>query len=282
VHPNANLENGEYVSMIGWLFASAQLFHPGSSLALLTSEATDLRGLRVPFTRLNVPAAPATVMLDRARAQLAFLEQYAFARPVLFLDSDMLINGKIGQLFASDFDIAVTVRDNPKMPLNGGLLMMNALRPRAVVEFFRRYLAIFAERYGEQSCWFGDQLALRDAVGLTHAKIPTPDGAIITLVDGARCLLLPESRYNYPPDNAFREIAQPISGPLLLHFKGPRKRLMRAYWESHLLDRTTPLPFGLPLPNRLFAGYSARRRLLEYCAAEARLLGDDHQRDGSP
>lgn len=268
VHPNANLNDNEYIDMISWLHQSACLFHRDVSLTVLTSPRTSLRGLKVPYQRFDGPFSPASVMYDRARAQLAFIEQYDFSAPMLLLDSDILINANLIELLSRDFDIALTWRRSAVMPLNGGVLILSCRRPEVVRSFFRRYLAIYRQDYTDQMQWFGDQMALRDAVGLTFQEIVEFSDTIVTTAEGASCLLLPVETYNHSPDNRLSEIVEPIRDASVLHFKGERKRLMEPYWHAHLEGLRTPLPFNIRLPWRVRAANAALLALQEAATSE--------------
>jgi len=259
-HPNTNLDAGGYLRMLDLLFRSARLFHRGAPCTLLTDRDTRVHDVRGPWRRVEVPVDHGALMLSRAEAQLQWVEQRDPARPLVLLDSDILLAAPLQELFASDFDVALTWRANAEMPINGGLLLLNDRRPEAARRFFRRFVAVYRERHaGADARWYGDQLALRDCVGMAPAQMaqqPTVD------VDGCRVRLLPCSSHNFSPDNSFAAIANGLPGVQVLHFKGQRKRLMRPYWDAFLRPRESRLPWAALLGRR------AQRRLQELARSD--------------
>jgi hypothetical protein len=176
-------------------------------------------------------------MFERTRAQLSFLESCDFQCPIVLIDSDIVINGPLDDLFAMDFDVGLTWRNDPEMPLNGGVLFLGHRRPAAGRAFFRRFFEIYAERYAEHEKWYGDQLALRDCLTAPIVDLRSPR---VVEEQGCRILVAPCDAYNYSPPNRAKVIARRIKGRPILHFKGARKRLMRPYWETHLMPLAAP------------------------------------------
>jgi hypothetical protein len=264
-HPNANLDADGYLRMLDLLFRSARLFHRGASCTLLTDSATQVHGVRGPWRRVEVPVDHGALMLSRAQAQLQWVEQWVeqrdAVRPLVLLDSDILLAAPLHELFASDFDVALTWRANAEMPINGGLLLLNDRRPEVARRFFRRFVAVYRERYaGADASWYGDQLALRDCVGVPQAQMAQQ--ATVD-VEGCRVRLLPCASHNFSPHNSFAAIANGLPGVQVLHFKGQRKRLMRPYWDAFLRPRESRLPWAALLGRR------ARRRLQELARSAA-------------
>jgi hypothetical protein len=260
-HPNANLDADGYLRMLDLLFRSARLFHPDAVCTLLTDRATRVDGVRGPWRRVEAPVDHAALMLSRAQAQLQWVEQRDFTRPRALLDSDILLAGPLQALFDGSFDVALTWRANAEMPINGGLLLLDDRRPEAARRFFRRFVAVYRERHaGANASWYGDQLALRDCVGVALERMAQQS---TVEVDGCRVRLLPCATHNFSPRNSFAAIANGLPGVQVLHFKGQRKRLMRPYWDAFLRPRESRLPWAALLGRR------ARRRLQELARAEA-------------
>ncbi len=243
VHPNANLQSQGYMRMLDLLFRSARLFHRGAVCTLLTSQETRVNGVRGPLRRLNLPIDHQALMLSRSQAQLACVERSDFVRPLVLLDSDILIRGSLQPLFAEDFDVALTWRTNKTMPINGGFLVLHNRRPEVGRAFFRRFLQIYRERYavGSNAGWYGDQLALHDLVGISHKEIHKHERVER---DGCRIRLLPCEVYNFSPDNQLAAIQNGLPDKVVLHFKGQRKRLMEPFWQCFLEPRAAWWPFA--------------------------------------
>ncbi|URF03415.1 hypothetical protein [Cupriavidus campinensis] len=233
VHPNANLAHQQYLRMIDLLFHSVRLFHAAAECAILTTSETDLAPLRVPCMRVDGAIDPTKLMLGRTLSQNSFIKGYNFARPLVLIDSDILLNRPLTDVFERDFDVAVTWRKSHNMPINGGLMILNNRRPEVVRIFFQRFVDIYLEKYaGDEAKWYGDQLAIRDCVGLSHHQMRQRE---IREIDGCKILFLPCEVFNFSPENRASSIRQRDQTVSVLHFKGERKRLMEPYWLMHLL-----------------------------------------------
>ena len=265
VHPNQTLKHREYLSMIDMMFASVRLFHPDAKTTVLTDADTDFSGMECPADRTVRSAIDNNkFMLERADAQSRHVQDSSFARPMVMLDSDILINAPLLPVLDRGFDVAVTWRDSENMPINGGLLILNNTRPDVAKRFFARFTAIYRERYSEQAAWYGDQLALRDCVGLSLADLAARE---TVEVDGCRILLLPCDTYNFSPDNRYGEICSELPGKVVVHFKGQRKRLMRPFWRAWLRSRRSYSPWAA------FDAWRARRWLGRQAVLEMQTPG---------
>lgn len=236
VHPNNTLVHTEYLSVIDMLFRSAALVHPDMRAVVLTDEATEFSGVSYPHKKIREKIDPEAMILSRTRAQLRYLKTSNFASPIVFLDSDMLVNCPLTPLFSQDFDVAVTWRHIKKMPLNGGVLIVNNVRPNVVRNFFSRFLDLFETKYAHKAGWYGDQLAIAELIGLTSHECAVNQ---IVQVGDCRVLLLPCAEYNFSPDNTFKAIESALTDKVILHFKGPRKHLMEHYWRAYLSGSNT-------------------------------------------
>lgn len=261
VHPNANLASAGYMRMLDLLFRSARLSHPGAPCTLLTEPATQVVGVRGPFHRVDGPVDHGALMLSRSLAQLAHVEASTFARPMVLLDSDILVRGSLLRLFGDDFDVGLTWRPSARMPINGGVLLLHHRRPEATRAFFRRFVGLYRERHasGRNAAWYGDQLALADCLGLSPQQVGEHD---LVERDGCRIRLLPCDVYNFSPENTLAAIAGGLPDKVLLHFKGQRKRLMDPYWTTFLEPRESLLPWVR------WRGWRARLQLARCAAAE--------------
>jgi hypothetical protein len=261
-HPHTTLQSLGYMRMLDMLFRSARLTHRGARCTLLTTPETNVIGIREPFRRLDLPVDHSRLMLSRSLAQLACVEASDFARPLVLLDSDILLNGSLQALFAEDFDVALTWRFNKTMPINGGLIVLHNRRPEVARTFFRRFLQCYQERHvgGDNAGWYGDQLALQELVGLDWKQ-----AAAQPRIErgGVRIRLLPCDTWNFSPDNSLAAIGNGLPDKFVLHFKGQRKRLMEPFWTTFLEPRTRWLPW-----RRRRAQQDAAARLQQAITAE--------------
>ena len=229
--------------MIDMMFASASKAESVLRTVVLTDNTTDFSLCRTPVSaivRTDINASQ--LMLERTRSQLSYVQSSSFTAPIVILDSDILINAPLKPIFDADFDVAVTWRESKNQPLNGGFLVLNNLRPEVSRRFFQKFSSIYLERYLDQAAWYGDQLALRDCVGLPLKEIRSRK---LVEVDGCRVLLLPCDTYNFSPENRYGEIKADMPEKVVLHFKGERKRLMAPYWYAWLKSRNSFSPFVL-------------------------------------
>jgi hypothetical protein len=234
VHPNTNLRLTEYLDMIDLMFRSARLFHPGCRCVILSNRKTDLSLLSSRYEISVHDANPASLMLDRTRAMADFVKQFDFTGPLIFIDSDILLNSSLNRVCEKDFDVALTYRDRPMPPINGGLVLVNSKRPAACIDFFSRFLALYSEKYAGGSAWYGDQEALYDLIGPQHFEKRQND---VIDVKNCRVLLLPCDQYNFSPGADVSEIASSLRERSIIHFKGGRKFLMPMFWDAYLGPR---------------------------------------------
>jgi len=218
----------DYRLLLEILFSSALLFHPDAVTALLSDERTQFRPRLTNASLLRLPVDPTRVMFSRLVGQIDYLRNHAGASPVVFLDSDVIVNADLRPLLAEEFDVALTYRDHARTPLNGGVVIA---RGESAVRFLERVRSIYAEQFSSARLWWGDQRALIAAIG--HDRFEHRESDTIE-IDGSRIRLLPCDEYNFSPPNDERAIAQELGDKFILHFKGDRKRLMPLYWERYL------------------------------------------------
>ena len=238
VHPNTNLESVEYLNMIDLMFRSARVFHPGCRTIILSNVRTNLTSLHGKYEIWVTNSSPDSLMLDRARAMRDVADRLSTDTAIVFLDSDILLNRSLVSLLDVEFDVALTYREHPKHPINGGVIISRPAHPERVRWFFRKVADIYGERYAEASAWFGDQDAILDVLGRDRYASRASDDFE---VGECRIRLLPCDTYNYSPEPSQTPIASPLGDRVLLHFKGPRKSLMPAFWDTHLSYRETGL-----------------------------------------
>ncbi|OQW71722.1 MAG: hypothetical protein BVN35_15410 [Proteobacteria bacterium ST_bin11] len=228
--------------MIDMMFSSARLFYPGAKTTILTNHNSNFDDIsqRSEIVRFDTDASK--LMLGRAIAQLDYVQNNLNENPMILVDSDILLNASLSPVFKSDFDVAVTWRLNEKMPINGGFIILNNVRPEVSLNFFTRFVAIYQQNYFDEAAWFGDQLALRDAIGINLHDYG--ENSIVD-VEGCRILLLPCDVYNFSPRNQYSEINSNLSEKIVLHFKGERKRLMNHFWKAWLKPRNSFAPWVL-------------------------------------
>ena len=196
---------------------------------------------------------------ERTKLQLNYIQSNDFNRPIVLLDSDILINRPLSPIISEEFDVALTWRKSKEQPINGGFMILNNTRPEISKHFFKRYASTYEVKYQDRASWWGDQLALRDSVGLSPSEYSSK---IIVDSEGCRICLLPCMEYNFSPENNFQGVDSPLKSKFVLHFKGERKRFMKSFWTAWLSQRGTRSPWTY------FSAWCERRWLLHQSAME--------------
>lgn len=230
-HPHTDLAQGQYIEMISMLFASARRFHPGSVTTVLTTPTTNLSALGPDIVRLDFDVNAETIMRDRMACQLSMLRDYDFKTPVVLLDSDILINAPLTDVFSQDFDVGLTWRRLEQMPFNGGVIFLNNRNKETAANFLGNVYQVFLERHAHRAKWYGDQTAIQDYLDVPLDQV---ERGVSLDKDDCRFAFFPCDTYNYSPDNLASEILLPLEDKAILHFKGARKALMPLYFEAHL------------------------------------------------
>jgi len=127
---------------------------------------------------------------------------------MLVLDTDVIVQRDLSDVFRKRFDVALTRRTRPLMYEGRNLSQM---MPYNTGVMFSRCRAFWQEAY--QTCqsapedvqrWFGDQLCVRLAAETGHYKV----------------LELPVDKYNYSPRTADED----VSNRFVVHYKGPTRK----------------------------------------------------------
>jgi hypothetical protein len=193
---------------------------------------------------VRMPFGERPLMVENLVAQAHFMLRHmpVLDCPVAFLDSDTLIAHELRMPPA--VDLAVTYRDHVArdkdgnkvagvaelMPYNYGVILANpTMAATEAILALRERVAKLSRNYQD---WYGNQVALRELVGLDKTKrMPyvvrrkTPWADILVSV-------LDADVWNYTPEAA----GEPIEGRKVLHLKGRRKHLMQHYLDRILAE----------------------------------------------
>ena len=210
------------------MFASARRFHPDCRCLILSDEATPFPPLRdIQLIRHGLDTGQP--MLARSIAWLEYLRQAD--SHVIFLDSDILINGDLAHVFARDFAVALTYRDgDSKWPINAGINFAHGRRLGQAAAFHQLWLDEFRAAHGDRSVWGGDQDTLRE---LFSAVDFAREDCFSWRLSALDILFLPCQRYNFSTSYT-HEMDGHYPESLALHFKGKRKPQMFPYWHKHI------------------------------------------------
>jgi hypothetical protein len=218
-------------AMVALAVRSLRIHYPEARLVLLTNEVAR-RAELPPELELRLGDYDDTrLMLERVRAYRDTVRDAAPGTTLLFLDTDMLAIRRFDELMAPEIDLAVTVRNVPKMPINGGLIVARTEHHAAVVAFFDRLVACCEALSDDEMRWDGDQIAL-------FRLLDPPPHPMLTLRTERRGDLTvrfaPARVYNQTPRPGFLRFCLFRPGARLLHFKGARKAEMPLYARRFL------------------------------------------------
>jgi hypothetical protein len=228
----------QYLTQIELLFRSISVFHADCRKVVVTDQITDLAGLPQDIEIHRMDLNSETVMLSRSQAQIEFVRCWGQGSDIIWLDSDMLVNGSLAGVFDGSFDVGATYRTNHEMPINAGILFLAKARPEQTLAFLEFTYQLYQQKYAAQSTWWGDQYALIDAIGAEHLQPGGSDRPRVS--SGATVALLPCAIYNFSPENQLWAIAARLGPQRVIHFKGARKRLIGPYWQSYLAPLEQP------------------------------------------
>jgi hypothetical protein len=225
----------DYVAILETFKACVFRWHPQAIIFLVTSPGSPLVRLgddRMRVVELDLPADQP--MYQRVASMCAYTHSPAFARDTLFLDSDAFLNARFTEYLDADYDIAVTVRNDPGlMPVNEGVIVARAERRAAATAFFDRYLATYEalladERiqsyYGDIRKWRGGQLSLNAVTRTAHPY----SGQRRIRIGDARLQCLPCDPFNYSYEYGTKVASEQLRSKVVLHMKGGRKTDLQA------------------------------------------------------
>lgn len=196
--------NDTYLELIKKAFASARKFKYDTMLIAVGMH--DHPEIGCDF-RLGVGGADMPLMDWILWAQYQYLHCGYFSDYTVLFSPDAIFLKDVTEVFQQkDFDIAVTVRDNQRWPVNNGVIYLKPGNRPGLRDFF---LDCYTRCQGYEPHirdWYGDQLALHQELE-AHNDKPY----------GLKCLRLPCEIYNANP---------PGHGAYIAHYKGKRKEAM--------------------------------------------------------
>jgi tetratricopeptide (TPR) repeat protein len=238
-HPIQSLQDGQTVDYLDILALSARTAKqrmPRSRTILLTDNDTRLPETLGIDAVVRLPLQRAWIMYERMRAQRALVASGCVGGPVLFLDTDIIVQRDFAPVFAQDFDVGLTWRVQPLMPLNGGMILGTHGASANLLRFFDICLAAYdgmtalpavRERYPFDIREFqGDQLAL---AAFPRWRVPIGRPAFAT-IDGVRAAFFPADDFNA----SFSPTLDPavLQGKFAVHFKGGKAKSFAAAFAA--------------------------------------------------
>lgn len=234
-----------YQTIINLMFHSASLLHEDCCKIVLSDLNTDFSHLSPDISVQRYDIDSHHIMLNRLSTQIQFLRTMNQESNVVLLDSDMLLTAKLDPLLLQDFDIGLTIRtpapvyQGKPMPINGGIFFIPASGKPAALRFLEQLYHIYQRSYGKDTQWWGDQYALLDILQCPDANDLQPGSLQLNDI---KVRLLDCDQYNFSPDLESELDLTAFEGKFILHFKGPRKQFMQAYWDQFINPDRPTLP----------------------------------------
>lgn len=219
----------EPMLLIKALFESARLQHSSCRTVLLTDKTTQFSGLpeSVEIYRYGFDISKLT--MSRTQAQLEFLKGLTTDSHVIFLDSDILVQECLSDIFMQEFDVGVTYKQHV-IPINGGVIFIHGKSRSIGCSFLGKIVELMEEQFQQFQTWYGSQYALRQIIPIpSHLK----DESIIGTSNGIKILLLPANKYNFTTPGRMQGY---YPEKAILHFKGFRKKYLLPYLQSYLMN----------------------------------------------
>ncbi len=234
--PNAGTAK-TYWALFALMCASVRRVVPDAQIHLLTHAEADVpdgipaNGIYRREAHESIKDSFTHLMRAETQTWREYVASDAVRGPTVLMDIDILLQRDPSGLFDGSFDIGLTYTKEPTLhPFNAGVLLIDpTLKPSPGVNFFAildEYVADLVPEYQE---WYGDQMALVEAVGTDD--VANWQGIVTRENDAIRIRAFPAADWNaslaLDADN--KPVFAPIPNAGLVHFKGERKGLMLRY-----------------------------------------------------
>ncbi|KAJ7540992.1 hypothetical protein O6H91_10G040000 [Diphasiastrum complanatum] len=236
------------------VFAESINISMPSSEVVVLSNSDLLLSNGSPFGRIRVEIIAgnytrANLMLQRLESYVAYLNRVISKsklsptetqKHIIFTDSDMIIVGDLGCIFEqhTNFDIALTFRNNKQQPVNSGMIFIRGSEKSMTQgkKFLEQVLKGYREKFMKSAGMLGDQLAFAWTLfhsSLIQDQLLRTHEAFEDEVLGTQILFLPCAIYNWTPSEGAGQFHGMPIDVKVLHFKGSRKRVMLEAWKFY-------------------------------------------------
>lgn len=202
---------GEYARCLDTLYKSCQRL--SMELEVLTDGS-----LSCPY-EMRIQASASDLMVSILEAQMGAVAQQD--GPLALCGVDCLFLDRPDRGLAG-VDLMVTTHPFKDCHLNTGLILSAGPQTRVVWQRALEYLAFRAD---EGIRWGDDQKALWYALG----GLPVADERQVVRRLGLTIAVEPCRYWNWAPENLNDDAGLPV----MVHFRGPRKSWMPAWWSRH-------------------------------------------------
>ncbi len=206
----------QYIELINAAFASAKRL--GYETVFIGSDFVNIEADHL----ITFPAEVEPKLMNWIlAAQLYYIDSYLFDCNSVIFSPDALFTRPVDEVFDLGFDMAFTIRDNDKWPINNGVIFLNPDMKILIAQWWELAIGLCKGYPTETQDWYGDQLSLYD-LWLTgrHKQL------------GLNVCMLPCEVYNASPRNGQDLDTKLIKSAYIIHLKGPRKTMMQEYWDA--------------------------------------------------
>jgi hypothetical protein len=214
--------------LIKTMFASVRLVHPNCRTVLLTDRVTRFSDLSPSIEIMRFDLDTHNLSLCNTLAQVEFLKTLKESSHVVFLDTDMLVQKSLANLFLKNFEVGLTYRTD-RMPINAGIILINGHAIEKGIEFMEHILSLMKKKYINFQTWYANQFALKEFV-----QIPSDieEQTRIVQQHHFNILLLPGIKYNFSTHRSLmRNYHEEV---VVIHFKGKKKECQLDYFYKYL------------------------------------------------
>lgn len=204
--------DAKYLSLIDMAFQSAKRF--GYETVLVGD--IDAGDVKIKF-----PAGKEHHLMNWIlAAQLEYIKSPLFDQDTVIFSPDALVIKPLDSIFKMGFDMAFTVRENSRWPINNGVIYLRPKLKQKIAAFWKDAIKVCKEYPKETQDWYGDQQSLHDVWSQgNHLRL------------GLNVMTLPCELYNASPRHTEDLDTNIIETAYIVHLKGQRKHLMQQYLD---------------------------------------------------
>ncbi|WP_353571605.1 tetratricopeptide repeat protein [Candidatus Albibeggiatoa sp. nov. BB20] len=247
--PLAFSKHTDYKSILYNVAQVAHHFMPDCKVILYTDEHTVFDSSRLSYIDdvVRSPIIAEHPMYERMRVRHDYFTSDKFDKDTVFIDTDIIFNQDISNVFTNDFDIALTFRIFPMMPYNEGVMF--AKHSDASIQFNQKLLDCFDLLEQQDAtknmfpqgirAWRGGQLSIAKLIGINAVDLLGLEYAKL-LLDDIEISLLPSNQYNFTPASDIEYTPEELKQKAVIHFKGAIKQSKGAensvkWYVEHIL-----------------------------------------------
>ena len=262
----SGVEQGELLAQSFKLNASLDSAYFISDIEVASTLLTPIKAPRPPQNEL-------TLGIIR-QFSLFFQSSFGSGKFVVCDPDVLLVRPGIEFVFDDTFDIAITRRDDSRMPYNSGVVFVNDLSLNSGEQFYRLQEEIITESLNDEAAWFGDQLVLQEIIENRSELISEN----LYQCGKIRIKILNANKFNYSPPRDHPYLAPPPRGVLLYHFKGRCRTYMQDFFQFFVERRFNGIVRLVWLPIKFLVNEWRRKSVKSlFLRAAERVMPSDRK-----